>query len=553
MDLATLISRARERDLEAFAEITRRFQHMAYGYALSILRDLGQAEDVVQEAFVAAWFSLARLDDPAAFPGWFRGIVRHQAHRVLRRKRLEAALPLAEAQGLATEAREHESRIERGRRTDTVLAAITELPKPLREVVTLFYVHECSQQDIATFLGLPVTTVNNRLHAGRARLKRRVITMVKDTLASHALPDDFAARIGRIVRARERVIEARFDPATMPGVLTELTVSDEARQRGIVAQVIQRRADGLVRAVSTGPVETLSPGMAVLSERRLPRTPLSRDGFARTVAILSGPPGEKRVGERLLETGIKVIDVMCPLRAGGTLAVAGEYRAGTVVVVEELVRRLCGGADRLSIFSMIPLPMTMSVEELWRKEGFSEGTVGAVETFYFPGEEGGWTTERLASLAGVDAVIRLSEALGKSGIYPTVDPLTSRSRMLETAAVSPEHMDLAPRVRRALTLAAAAPDGAPGPEHELAWRRARKLQRFFAQPFFVAEPYTKRPGSFVPLAEALRGCRAILDGEGDDVPEEAFYFTGTLDDVLRAAAARPAAGGAATPGGTAAP
>jgi RNA polymerase sigma factor (sigma-70 family) len=418
MDLTVLIRRAREGDLEAFAEITRRFQHMAYGYALSILRDLGQAEDVVQEAFVAAWFGLARLEDPAAFPGWLRGIVRHQAHRVLRRKRLEQALPLSEAHGVAAEAPEPEGRIERGRRTGSVLAAITELPEPLREVVTLFYVHECSQQDIATFLGLPVTTVNNRLHVARARLKRRVIALVKDTLASHALPDDFAARIGRIVRAREGVIEARFDPEALPGVLTELTVSDEARHRAITAQVVQRRADGLVRAVSAGPADALGPGMAVLSERRHPQTPLSYEGFARTVQVLSGPPGERAGAPRLLETGIKVIDLMCPLTAGGTLAVAGEYRAGTVVVVEELVRRLCGGADRLSIFSMIPLPMTMSLEELWKKEGFSEGTVGAVETFYFPGEEGAWTAERLSSLAGVDAVLRLSAALGGIGIYP---------------------------------------------------------------------------------------------------------------------------------------
>ena len=131
MDLATLIGRARERDLDAFAEITRRFQHMAFGYALSMLRDLGQAEDVVQEAFVAAWFGLARLEDPAAFPGWLRGIVRHQAHRVLRRKRLEAALPLAEATGAGRGGTEPEGRIERGRRADTVLAAITELPRPL--------------------------------------------------------------------------------------------------------------------------------------------------------------------------------------------------------------------------------------------------------------------------------------------------------------------------------------------------------------------------------------------------------------------------------------
>jgi F-type H+-transporting ATPase subunit beta len=125
--------------------------------------------------------------------------------------------------------------------------------------------------------------------------------------------------------------------------------------------------------------------------------------------------------------------------------------------------------------------------------------------------------------------------------------------LLETAAVTPEHMDLARRARQTLALATA-PEGAP--EHELARQRARKLLRFFAQPFFVAEPYTKRPGSHVPLAEALRGCRAILDGECDDLPAQAFYFTGTLDDVRRAAAApaaRQGAGGAASSGGSASP
>jgi RNA polymerase sigma factor (sigma-70 family) len=552
MDLTTLVGRAREQDLEAFTEITRRFQHIAFGYALSILRDLGQAEDVVQEAFVAAWFGLARLEDPAAFPGWLRGIVRHQAHRVLRRKHLES-LPLAEADGVAAEVTEPGDRLERRRRAGAVLAAIAELPETLREVVTLFYVHECSQQDIATFLGQPVTTVNNRLHDARARLKRRVIAMVKDTLESHSLPDDFAARIGRIVRAREGVIEARFDPEALPGVLTELTVSDEARHRAVPVHVVQRLADGVVRAVSTGSADALTPGMAVLSQRRHAQTPLSRESFERIVRALTGTPTEPAGAPRPLETGIKVIDVMCPLIAGGTVAVAGEYRAGTVVVVEELVRRLCGGADRLSIFSMIPSPMTVPFEDLWKKEGYSEGTVGAVQTFYLPGEEGPWTAERLSSLVGVDAVIRLSEALGRIGIYPTVDPLTSRSRLLEAGMVSPEHLDVAARGRRALALAAASPEPPSSPDDEVAWRRARKLQRFFAQPFFVAEAYTKRPGSYVPLREALGGCRAILDGECDDVPEEAFYFTGTLADVLRAADARRGGAGATTSGGTAAP
>jgi len=117
--------------------------------------------------------------------------------------------------------------------------------------------------------------------------------------------------------------------------------------------------------------------------------------------------------------------------------------------------------------------------------------------------------------------------------------LTSRSRLLDARVVGEAHVEIAGRVREALALLgpnAAAP--AP-PGQEPAWHRARKLLRFFAQPFYVAEPYTKRPGVTVSRAEALRGCREILDGVHDAVPDDAFYFTGGIDDVLeRARSAR---------------
>ena len=125
----------------------------------------------------------------------------------------------------------------------------------------------------------------------------------------------------------------------------------------------------------------------------------------------------------------------------------------------------------------------------------------------------------------MDAVIRLSRDLGQIGIYPTIDPLASRSRLLDGGLVDPEHAAVAARVREAL----AAP-GALGP-------RARKLQRFFAQPFYVAEPYTRRPGVTVTRAEALSVCRDILDGVHDDVPEQAFYFTGGLAAIRAQAGA----------------
>src|SRR5207302_6039227 len=130
----------------------------------------------------------------------------------------------------------------------------------LREPAALFFVHECSHQDVATFLGLSVVTVNNRLHAARSRLKQRMLTMVSDTLHSHALPDDFANRIGRLIETRGDVVDALFDPAAMPDFLTELAVSDEAQGRAITVQVVQRPGGGLVRGIALAPIHSVPRG-----------------------------------------------------------------------------------------------------------------------------------------------------------------------------------------------------------------------------------------------------------------------------------------------------
>ena len=537
MDLEQLIGRAKQGDLDAFGEVTRRFQHMAFGYALSIVRDLQQSEDVVQEAFVAAWFGLLTLADPAAFPGWFRGIVRHQAHRVIRQRHLEA-LPLAAAEAVAAEGSHPDDRLAQGRAVAAVLGAIARLPAPLREIVTLFYVHDCTQQDIATFLGLPVTTVNNRLHVARTQLKRRTLTMVKDTLEAHRLPGDFAARIGRIVRSREGIVEILFDPTRLPDPLTELTVSDEGRRRAVTVQVVQLLDGGVVRCVPVSSIEGLSPGMTVLSSGRRAAAQVSREVLDGAVRLLAGPARQPGHPPELLETGIKVIDVMCPLTRGGTVAIAGEYAAGTMVVTEEICRRVNKEPGGLSIFTFVPPGPGLSFQETWAKEGLTGGTAGTVQAFYFVGEEA-WTVDRLAALPAVDAVIRLSRDLARLGIYPTIDAVISRSRLLDEKLVDGGHADVAARVREALSLLAAlasAPGGS-AVEPDIQVRRARKLLRFFAQPFFVAEPYTHLPGSRVSREESVRACREILDGLCDDLPEEAFSFVGGIDEV-RAKAAR---------------
>jgi len=230
--------------------------------------------------------------------------------------------------------------------------------------------------------------------------------------------------------------------------------------------------------------------------------------------------------------------VMCPVTRGGTVAIAGEYRAGSMVVVEELAWRLRGEPGGVSIFAFIPPGPGLSFQEVWEKEGHTGGTVGSVQTFYFVGDEE-WTAERLARLPAVDAIIRLSQGLAQLGIYPTVDAVLSSSRGLADRVVDPEHALIAGRVRAALV--AAASDGTgprvpPAGVSDPVTRRARKLWLFFAQPFFVAEPYTRRPGVFVSRAEALRGCREILDGLHDDLPDEALYFGGGIDEARRRAA-----------------
>jgi len=207
MDYAELVRRASSGEVIAFVALTRRFQHAAFGSALALTGDLQQAEDVVQEAFLAAWSGLPSLADTAAFPGWLRTIVRRHAFRLLRQRELPTTT-LAEAEELPSEEPTADQRMEQRQRAHAALATLSTLPPRLREPATLFFLHECSHQDIATFLGLTVATVNNRLHSARTELKRRMLTMITENLHGQVLPDDFANRIGRLIEARGNVVDA---------------------------------------------------------------------------------------------------------------------------------------------------------------------------------------------------------------------------------------------------------------------------------------------------------------------------------------------------------
>ena len=537
MDHEHLVRRAIEGDKLAFVDLTRRFQLFAFGSALAHVGDFQKAEDIVQEAFVAAWLALPTLAEPAAFPGWLRGIVRHQAFRVLRRNHAQT-VPLTEAEELPSDEQPADYILEQRRQAAAALAAISELPDALREPATLFFIHECSHQDIATFLGLSVTTVNNRLHAARSRLKRRIVKMVSTTLNAGTFPDDFANRIGRLIEARGDVVEALFDPSCVPDLMTELTVSDEAHKQGVTVQVMQRPGSGVVRGIAASPIEALARGATVLNERRRSIAPLNRTQLDRLLPLLT------RATNEIVETGIKIIDVMCPIRSGGSVALAGENGAGTTVVMEEIVRRISTSDRPVTLFVLFPPPSDLwppsldpnySIANELKKEGYSEGTVGSVQTFFVGGKKGPWTAEELESFASVDTLIHLSRQMIQRKYYPGVDVMTTRSRLLDDALISQEEVVIARSARDAIGSLRLAEEDPTVSADPIALERAKKVQAFFSQPFFVAEPYTKRPGSHVSRADALRGCREILEGKHDDLPAAAFYFTGSIEEIRRAA------------------
>ena len=197
-ELRSLVTRAYGGDPDAYGRIVRRFQDMAYGYAYSILSDFHLAEDAAQEAFIEGYRCLSNLRNPAAFPGWFRRIVFKHCDR-LRRKRHICVEPLELHQPVASDRAGPVEKAEKREMADRVLNAVRSLPEKERTVTTLFYINGYSQNDIAQFLEVPVTTVCNRLRTSRKRLKERIFTMVAKTLKEKALPEGFDEMIKKQV------------------------------------------------------------------------------------------------------------------------------------------------------------------------------------------------------------------------------------------------------------------------------------------------------------------------------------------------------------------
>lgn len=177
-NLPDLVRRSQQGDLQAYDQIVRTLQDTSVSYAYSILYDYHLAEDATQEAFIRAFLEIACLRDPVAFPGWLRQIIRARCSRIARRlgsnrRGLETLSP-------STAQSTPEEDLERRERTQRLQKAIEALPENQRAVVMLYYMADCSQQEVADFLQLPVTTVNFRLHSARTRLREEFDAMTQD-------------------------------------------------------------------------------------------------------------------------------------------------------------------------------------------------------------------------------------------------------------------------------------------------------------------------------------------------------------------------------------
>ncbi|MFV1996677.1 MAG: F0F1 ATP synthase subunit beta [Acidiferrobacterales bacterium] len=452
---------------------------------------------------------------------------------------------------------------------------------------------------------------------------------------------------GQIVQVIGAVVDVEFPRDALPKVYTALTVDDA----GLTLEVQQQLGDGVVRCIAMGTTDGVKRGIAVEDTGSPIAVPVGLKTLGRIMDVLGNPVDEAGdIGEdkrmpihrqaptyaeqaastELLETGIKVIDLMCPFAKGGKVGLFGGAGVGKTVNMMELIRNIAmehsgysvfagvgertregndffhemtdgGVIDKVSLVygqmneppgNRLRVALTgLTIAEDFRDEGndvllFIDNiyryTLAGTEVSALLGrmpsavgyqptlaEEMGVLQERITStktgsitsiqavyvpaddltdpspattFAHLDATVVLSRQVAELGIYPAVDPLDSTSRQLDPNIIGEEHYKTTRDVQQVLQRYKELQDiiailgmDELSEDDKLMVQRARKIQRFLSQPFFVAEVFTGTPGKYVSLKDTIRGFRAIVDGEYDHLPEQAFYMVGTIEEAVERA------------------
>jgi len=450
---------------------------------------------------------------------------------------------------------------------------------------------------------------------------------------------------GKIIQVIGAVVDVEFRVNEIPMIYDALKLESGG---SLVLEVQQQLGDGVVRAIAMGSSDGLKRGLSVINTGKPISVPVGQATLGRIMDVLGNPideagaintdelrsihqdaPKFDEISQttEILETGIKVIDLLCPFAKGGKVGLFGGAGVGKTVNMMELIRNIAIEHSGYSVFTgvgertregndfyhemkdsnvldkvslvygqmneppgnRLRVALTgLTVAEKFRDEGrdvllFVDNiyryTLAGTEVSALLGrmpsavgyqptlaEEMGRFQERVAStkngsitsiqavyvpaddltdpspattFAHLDATVVLSRDIAALGIYPAVDPLDSSSRQLDPLVVGEEHYNVARGVQATLQkykelrdiIAILGMDELSA-EDKLIVARARKIQRFLSQPFFVAEVFTGSPGKYVPLKETIKGFKAILDGDYDHLPEQAFYMVGSIEEAV---------------------
>ena len=453
---------------------------------------------------------------------------------------------------------------------------------------------------------------------------------------------------GKITQVIGAVLDIRFDQ----GVLPEINDAVEIRRKDgskLVAETAQHLGDDIIRCIAMGPTDGLVRGMEAIATGGPITVPVGEVTLGRIFNVLGEPIDKKPVPEgvkrnpihrkaptfaeqatetEILETGIKVVDLLCPYQKGGKIGLFGGAGVGKTVLIQELIRNVATEHGGYSVFTGVgertregnDLYTEMSesgvidktamvfgqmneppgarmrvgltgltIAENFRDEGGKDvllfidnifrftqagsevsallgrvpsavgyqptlqtemgalqeritstknGSITSVQAVYVPADD--LTDPAPATtFAHLDATTVLSRAIVEQGIYPAVDPLESTSRILDPRIVGEEHYQVARGVQEILQRYKELQDiiailgmDELSEEEKVLVARARKVQRFLSQQFFVAEQFTGTTGRYVPLGETIQGFKEILEGKYDEIPEGMFLNAGNIDDVL---------------------
>ena len=454
--------------------------------------------------------------------------------------------------------------------------------------------------------------------------------------------------IGKITQIIGAVIDIKFSENNLPEILDAINVTTKDGKK-LVVEVSQHLGDDIVRCIAMGPTDGLVRGMEAVATGAPITVPVGENTLGRMFNVLGDPIDNKPAPEgveydpihrkapafseqatetEILETGIKVVDLLCPYQKGGKIGLFGGAGVGKTVLIQELIRNIATEHGGYSVFTGVGertregndlyhemtdsgvinkttmvfgqmneppgARMRVGLTGLTMAEHFRDkankdvllfidnifrftqagsevsallgrvpsavgyqptlqtemgalqeritstknGSITSVQAVYVPADD--LTDPAPATtFAHLDATTVLSRSIVELGIYPAVDPLESTSRILDPRIVGEEHYKVARGVQEILQKYKELQDiiailgmDELSEEDKLVVSRARKVQRFLSQPFFVAGQFTGLEGKYVPVSETIQGFKEIIEGKHDDIPESYFLNAGNIDDVL---------------------